>query len=313
MCIPSRLVACFSASAVLIVLTATSSLAQSSIEALWPNKEASKWSFDFEGWELGSDGNPAFIYGGTAKLLLMGNTNTPGGVAQNLFAFHEEPVPTKANRHLSPLYRNLWKARPDLRGEIEALARQRPGNTTQSADWVPVLLHGGLFMKSSDRVEMWQPGSLTPTWTYLAGDLVVNQEFTRQLVPDLADDVFLHGKVEANDANVSIPAGTFSHAVKIAYDIDYGVADIIEVIDDTPVSIGTFRSWTSGWVQYVPGVGPADMQEEFTLFTELDCAECPEEVLGLEDVVVFHVTMKLRTGPTSVESQPWGAIKQLYR
>jgi hypothetical protein len=298
-----------------LALTAGPSWAQPTLESLWPNDDGIKWTYDFAGWDLG---NPPVTsndtWDGEATLTLAGTTATPGGTAQNLVGWHSastSAASTKTGPLLSPLQRNLWRARPDLREAIVARARRQPPRVA-AEDWVPLLLHPGYFMKLTNRIEMWQDVWDHSTWTYLTDALGIGQMFTHQLIPELADDVFLYGTVADNDAMVTTPAGVFTNAVRIDYEIDYGESPLL---DEQAQPIGTNHARTTGWVVYVPDVGPVDMQEDFIPYDVVDCSpgECPQEILDQVGDVFLHLTMQLTAGPVAVEEIPWGAVKQLYR
>lgn len=301
----------------LLTVVASPLQAQPVLSELWPNDDGTKWTFDFAGWDLPFPQGPlsesistADTWDGEATLTLAGTTETAGGTAQNLVGWHTAAVPAKPGLPLAALHRNLWRARPDLHRAIEARASNGP--KVNATDWIPLLLHEGFFMELADRIEMWQETWDHSTWTYLTDALGNGQMFTQQLVPELADDVFLHGTVESNSAMVTTPAGTFPNAVKIACEIDYGESDLL---DEQMSSIGTYRARTLGWVHYVPDIGPVDMQEEFIPYSEVDCGitPCPQEILDLVGEPFLHTTMQLTAGPVAVETRSWVEIKRLYR
>lgn len=208
---------------------------------------------------------------------------------------------------LDPLLRNIWRARPDLRQAIE----QRYAKSAGTEVRYPMLLHPGYFMKSSTSIQTWQPDWDHPTWTYLRDELYVGATFTHQLVPELADDVFLHGTVEALDATVMTPAGNFDDAVRLRYVIDYGWS---EVVEEQGNPIGRFRGETRGHVHYVPDVGPVDLLEDFLPFVEVDCDpnQCPHEWTDLLGVSIATAQMSLTRLPVGVEAATWTAVKRLF-
>jgi hypothetical protein len=308
----TRSAACLGTVLAVLALAASPSWAQPTLESLWPNDDGIKWTYDFAGWDLGNPPMAASdTWDGEATLTLAGTTETPGGTAQNLVGWHTAATPATAGLHLTALQRNLWRARPDLHARIAAHAKRQPPRLA-AVDWVPVLLNPGPFMKLTDRIEMWQDVWDHPTWLYLTNSLGNGQMFTEQLLPELADDVFLHGTVADNNAMITTPAGVFNNAVKIDYEVDYGESTLL---DEQAQPIGTTHARTIGWVVYVPGVGPVDMQEEFIPYNQVDCSpgECPQEILDQVGDVFLHLTMQLNAGPVAVEEKPWGAVKQLYR
>jgi len=167
-------------------------------------------------------------------------------------------------------------------------------------------------MKNTSNIQMWQPDWNHPTWTYMTDDLRPGATFTHQLVPELADNVFLHGTVEATDVPVSTVAGDFEHAVQIGYVIDYGWS---EGTDPEGQPIGQFRSETRGHVHYVPDVGPVESLEDFLPFVEVDCGtqECPAEWTDLLGVSIATISLSLSQRPVGVEAVTWGRLKALYQ
>jgi hypothetical protein len=239
-------------------------------------------------------------------LQLLGQVETPGGTAQVLIGEHELPSDQDAAPVRDPLLRALWRARPDLRTAIATRNELASGSS-----WWPLLLHDGWFMKNATNIQMWQPSWTHPTWTYLTNDLSVGATFTQQLVPELADNVFLHGTVTGIDATVSTIAGTFEHAVKMSYRIDYGWSEGTDANNNV---IGRFRGETPGHVHYVPGVGPVDMLEDFIPYVEIDCTPnaCPVDWQSYLGVSLATKTLSLTGLPVSIETRTWTQIKNLY-
>jgi hypothetical protein len=156
---------------------------------------------------------------------------------------------------------------------------------------------------------MWQVSFDHPTWTYLTNDLAVGATFTFQLIPEFADNVFLHATVEVIDATVVTPVGTFGNAVRVGYRVDYGWSE--DPIYDPG---GMFRTEIRGYVHYVPNIGPVDMREEFLPYAETDCGtnECPQHWRDLVAVVAQTMTLSLRGTNVAAASPTWSEIKSLY-
>jgi hypothetical protein len=285
--------------AVALVLSPVAALAQPTLESLWPNPDGLRWEFEFRiirimyGWDFTSP----------ASLQLGGHVETPGGTAQVLHGNHDVPPDAGAVPVHDPLLRAVWQARPDLRAAIIARAHASSGGPT----WWPLLLGPGNFIKNVTNIQMWQPGVDHPTWTYLTSNLAIGATFTQQLIPEFSDDVFLHGTVTDIDVTVSTIAGTFEHAVKMTYRIEYGWSD---VLPEPPLTRSRWE--THGHVHYVPDVGPVDMLEEYKLL-EIDCAPdpCPPEWQDRVGTSVQTITLSL-TGTVSTEARTWSQVKSLY-
>jgi hypothetical protein len=177
------------------------------------------------------------------------------------------------------------------------------------ATWDPSLIHDGYFMKGAESIQMWQPDWDHPTWTYVTSALSVGAEFTHQLVPELADDIFLHGTVSSIDDAVTTPAGNFTGAVRMTYVIDYGIS---EVVNESAELLARVHSETNGTVHFVPGIGPVDLHEVYTGLASVEClvADCS----SLSDLFPDETQdLALTSYPTPVEARSWGEVKTLYR
>ena len=290
---------------VAVLLVPGAALAQPTLDSLWPNADGLRWEYEFVNT---STVDPSFTT--PAVLRFDGTVQTAGGTAQVLYGEHVVPAKAHPGAANDPLLVALWRARPDLRAAIEV----RTGRSLEEDTfWWPLLLQAGYFMKGPTNIQMWQASWNHPTWTYLTDDLTVGANFTQQLVPELADNVFLHGTVEAIDATVATPAGTYEHAVRMGYVIDYGWGDLVDM--NTQQVIGRARAETRGHVHFVPGIGPVEMLEDFIPFLEIDCTpdNCPQEWIDLLGVSLTTMTLSLTHEVVSVEPSTWSTVKSLYR
>ncbi len=288
-----------------LLLTAGTASAQVTMDSLWPNQDGTRWEYEYTVVD-----NEGLDFTSPALLQLEGTVMTPGGPAQLLQAEHG-PVPGKAGGglpDLPPLLSAIWRARPDLRDAID----QRYGQAHKDAYWWPLFLHQGFFMKTTADIQMWQEDWNHPTWIYLEDDITVGATYVFQLVPELADDIFLHGSVAGINVSVETVAGLFSDAVKMEYLIDYGISVIT---DENGDHLGTTHGESDGHVYYVPEVGPVDMLEEFIPYVWLDCGEndCPPELEELLGVIVQAQTLSLTQLPVGTVASTWGSVKSLYR
>jgi hypothetical protein len=294
-----------------VLLPFHAATAAPTLGSLWPNPDGTRWTFRVEYVETAAP-EQSFVTQGYMQLA--GQVMTPGGPAQVLLATHPVPV-AKATTHASapsqlpPLLAQVWRARPDLRAKLAAYA----GRTAGDPDWYPLLLHDGYFMKGASHIQMWQPGFDHPTWTYLTDDLMPGAEFTQQLVPELADNVFLHGTVESIDTDVQTQAGTLHHAVRMGYRIDYGLAPYTDMDGH---AFGLVRSETRGHVHYVPQLGPVELLEEFVPVAEWQCVGevCPPtDVTNRQGQVAAAVRLSLISSTVAVREHTWSEVKSLFR
>jgi hypothetical protein len=286
-----------------IALAASGTLAQPTLDSLWPNDDGIYFSYQYHRTDLmeGVD------YGGPAYLVLEGYAMTPGGEAQNLLGDHPAS-PAKAGGRKPGLLASIQLARPDLR---EAIERKLAAFTVRD-NWLPYFLHTGYFLKSVSTIQMWQESWDHPTWTYLAGEIVPGATFSHQLVPEFADDIFLYGTIISIDATVMTANGLYTNAVKVGYLIDYGVG---YWADENGNILGTIHAERRGHVHYVPGVGPVDLLEEFEPFVWADCGaeDCPPEISDWIGQVTEIQTLSLTQTPVAEKAASWGSIKSMYR
>lgn len=292
----------------LTLLVATQAAGQPTLDSLWPNDDGLRFTYFY----TYDDAMLAQSYASEAHLQLEGTVMTAGGEAQVLLGEHGDlPAKVLADQPASGgLLRVLWCARPDLRPQLERLAAAKG----DKARWQPLLLHDGYFMKSPDAIRMWQESWNHPTWTYLTSDLTPGASFVQQLLPEIVDDVFLHGTVGAVGVSVTTLAGTFDDAVRIDYLVDLGEALWLdEGLAGDP--LGVVHSEIRGHVHYVPGVGPVDMLEESLPFVTIDCGtnDCPPEWVQWLGQVVETQTLSLSDAPVPQTDASWGGVKSLYR
>lgn len=284
---------------------ATTASAQPSLASLWPNADGLRWEYGFRY----TMAYPEHVeYASPAFLQLAGTVETPGGTAQVLRGDHGGlPVAVAPAPALPFPAGTVWRGRPDLREAIVSAYGQGKGDDR----WYLDFLHTGYFMKRVMDIEMWQADFNHRTWLYLEDDLTVGASFTLQLLPEIVDDLFLHGTVASVDATVATDAGTFTGAVRMEYLLDLGRQDVVDEGDGT--LLGTVHGEIRGHVHYVPDVGPVDMYEEALPYAELDCPGCPQYMHDLEGLVVETMLLYLTSLPTSSQAASWGELKATYR
>ncbi len=286
------------------VLVAAAAVAQPTLDSLWPNPDGTRWEFDYHVVQVFPEPVDATT---SAFLALEGTIGTPGGTAQVLLAEHGDiPAAVATAPDLPFPLAMVWQGRPDLREAIVA----RYGQNRPQRSWNPDFLHGGYFLKTADDIEMWQPDFSHLTWIYVESDLTVGASFVLQLVPEFADDIFLHGTVAAIDATVSTPVSTFTDAVQMDYLVDLGWQDFVT---EEGVLLGSIHGEYRGQVFYVPDVGPVAMHEESTPFAVVDCPDCPDYMHDYEGDTLLFQDLALTALPVGTQTASWSDVKSLFR
>lgn len=275
-----------------------------SLDSLWPNEDGLRWTYDgyyeenVPGFELSADF--------TATLTFDGTNGIGGQTAQNLIGRVDGDVVSKTAARpsgLGPLEARLWHARPDLRPALVARA-------TKAVDFWPFsILHpadGNIgFLKTESEIGDWRDDIAARSWLYVVEPIDVGPNFTLQLIPDLADNVFLYGAVAEAEVTVTVGSWTFDRAWVLEYTIDQGETTIT---DEGGNVLGTQRWESTGSVTFVSGVGPVAMDEQ-TEVAELDCPTCPYE----QGDVLSQGSLQLRAATVPTETSTWSELKARYQ
>ena len=156
--------------------------------------------------------------------------------------------------------RALSVARPDLTKKIAAkwgpLIRTASTGAVASVD-PPDFLFGYAWEKTSEYIGSYGDLNTQLAWKYLVADLKPGSSFVMQLVPDLANDVFLYARVLPGKSSTT-EFGTFRNVVRVLYLIDFGVVSLTDVDGNL---LGYYRVYSYGTVDYVPGIGPVASYE----------------------------------------------------
>jgi hypothetical protein len=298
------------AAAALLASLPSSALAGSVLETYWPHEDGRQWLYDQHYEDLG----PApEVIDSQARLYFDGTTTAPIGIAAQMLKGSVASVPARAHRAsdppvevTDPLLRNVWIARPDLRDQIVRTSVEQPCVSQGIAGWYPLLLTGDLaYVQTATQIGAWRCDlANTQAWLWLTSNLTPGHTEMLQLIPDLADDVILYVTV-AGFENATVPAGSFVNCLHVDYRIDYGES---ECTSSTGDPLGTFRSETTGFVRYAPGVGPIESYEQFMQIQVTgDCgAGVPVGTpLGIG-------TLKLNAPSVPAHAASWGEVKAAY-
>lgn len=300
------------------ILAAAPAKAQDpTMDQLWPNADGLSWTYD----QVYHDYYGQEVVQNQVRFFFDGTSIVPGGiVVQNydyeVFGSAGRALKTPAGletapevvRNQGPFWRNLWRARPDLRTKIELRCAKDAADTRP--EWLyGVLLHGGAYLKTSEEIATYRTDLVaTQSWLYLTSDLTVGATFDLQLVPDLADDAWLHATVAAWE-DVTVPAGTFAGCLRVDYRIDYGLSICT---NEQGQETGSMRSETRGFVHYAAGVGPVQTHEEFIPFAEQPLGFCGLFWPVGEPLTESGLSLA-NLQPTPVKEKSWGSLKHHFR
>jgi hypothetical protein len=145
----------------------------------------------------------------------------------------------------------LAVARPDLRGRLGHVDALTGFAVT------PQFLFGYVWELTDEHIGTYGDLDLNLAWKYLEANLDPGHEFAHQLVPLLADDVFLYARMLPR-TTVATPYGTFGKCVRVLYVIDYGVTAQTDFGGNV---IGYLRHVDYGILAYAAGHGPVALHE----------------------------------------------------
>jgi hypothetical protein len=185
-------------------------------------------------------------------------TTLSGAVGQHLVEQLEpDTIPTPAPTPLraTPNGRflaQLASARPDLLRRSTILRAAKQSASDASTISGPVLLSGYAWARTSEWIGSYGDLDLLVSWKYLVATLTPGHEFSLQLVPSLATDVFLHARMLPLETVVT-ESGTYPNARVCLYLVDFGLS---EATDPDGNLLGYFRTYTYGSIAYASDVGP---------------------------------------------------------
>lgn len=215
--------------------------------------------------------NPVAESGGYALRFNGMKTTLSGATGQNLESSFFDLADTSARlladvagaapgAETAGFIRALGRARPDLREKIERRWPDAARTLTApaiSSVTQPLFLFGNAFVKTRDYIGSYGDLNLDLSWKYLESNLRPGSEFSMQLIPDLADNVFLHVRV-LRESTVETAIGSTPHSIDVLYTVDYGVSEVTNELGDP---IGWSRYFGYGTITYAPRIGPVASYE----------------------------------------------------
>jgi hypothetical protein len=291
------------------------------MSALWPNPDGWSWEYE-QSFTENLWGFPEVVVN-QARLYFDGYSSVPGGIeVQNLEVEISAPpariaadksgglISKPPNTIREPFLRTLWRARPDLRVAIENRSGSAALPNLNPPGFYQVLLGEAAYRKSETEIAAYRRDQVAMmSWLWLVSDLTIGNTFELQLVPDLADDVWLYGTIAAWE-DVSVPAGFFEDCLRVDYRIDYGESICT---DENGNETGAFRSETYGHIHYAPDVGPIESFETWIPISELIWGECPPGQEHIGEPFSEGTLQYTGGSPVPVVSTTWGSLRIGYR
>jgi hypothetical protein len=195
-------------------------------------------------------------------------TTGSGATGQNLTETLFLPLGTgltaQAGQPTRNLLRHLLRARPDLRTRAASLlpARLLPLSASKDADpWdtEPLFLFGYVWEKTEEYIGTYGDLDQELAWKFLEADLSPGHQFAHQLVPLLADDIWLLARVLPR-RSYTVGGVTYQNCVEVLYVLDMGVQVLT---NESGEILGATRSYGAARIVYAPRVGPVHCYERF--------------------------------------------------
>jgi hypothetical protein len=215
---------------------------------------------------------------GSYRLQFEGLVTTLSGVTrQNLKETLEQGASATApsiiasspTAHARPAFLDLLRrARPDLAKKMDrnapSIATHAVATQAAATLFRPTLLHGYAWEQTDQWIGTYGDLNQQIAWIFLTPDLRPGSELSLQLVPDLANDVFLHVRV-LGWRSVETEAATFHRALDVGYLVDFGISQITDVDGNT---LGYTRASLFGTIDYAVGVGPVRSYERLQIVVD---------------------------------------------
>ncbi len=264
-------------------------------ENYWPHRLGATWDLDRVTVEWAKPGGGQST---TVRFTCGGPQTLDNGV-------QVQPLSVQVTGEVAAvpaLHEQLRLARPrlDARGALAAPAV--PAGASSGL----VIYDEGLLRVAPTEAAYYLDAPARRTWLFLDSDLAPGHAFRMQLVPTLADSVFLDGTV-VGLVDLSTPEGSFAASLLVRYFVDYGWADFP---DSTGTVVGRVRGATHGEIFFAPGVGPVLARETFVPRWQW-AGDLPPATL--DSTFAELRLVRYDPGISAVSATSWSAIKQRYR
>jgi hypothetical protein len=286
--LPGVLAATFASISVLAATRTTQEL-----EDFWPHAPGASWSYDRVELQWGTAAKSA----ATTVRFTLGDTTSVGG------SITVHPLIVDVSSAVIEAGTAFWWQLAIARPGLSSLSAARPTSEASSG----LVIHDATLLRvAADEIAAYRDSPAIRSWLYAEPDLTPGHTFRLQLIPDLADSVFLDGSV-VGSTDVTTPAGSFTAALQVRYEVDYGWA---EATDSLGAIVGRTRARTRGKMYYAPGVGPVLARETFVPVVESQGSPPPplvDSTFAELRLVSYSLT------PTTVGTRSWTEMKTQYR
>lgn len=248
------------------------------MDNIWPHEDGTGWVYDLQYREFEGpapaetapplptlqalhaalaqplEGDPLVEEQVLYRLRFEGELTTgPGVTAQNLVGTtYRESTPSLSARSDRRLLGLIARARPDLRPRILAEVDGTADDLKDASGASMYSLGSCAFASEQNGYYAYGELDAEHSWIFLEGDLSIGSEFTLQLVPELADDIWLYGQIWGV-GDKTVDGVTWSNVLECMYAVDMGVQ---AATDDQGNLLGEYRSYLYFATLYAPGYGP---------------------------------------------------------
>ncbi|MBE0565997.1 MAG: hypothetical protein IH621_08580 [Krumholzibacteria bacterium] len=276
---------------------------------IWPHADGNAWTYEgtYAEYPLDPDllmgplpaladlrdallappaGVPGDSAAGMYRLALDGQVLTESGVqAQRVTqTFYLAWPALKAQRPVDAggggdrLLHLIVRGRPDLRAALAD--RLGPAAKELTNIVAPFFLGGYAFAYEDSGYFGYGDLDTAHSWVYLEDSLAVGTEFSLRLVPMLADDIWLHGRIWSR-GDRSVGGRTYRNVVECMYLVDLGEQ---WGTDEDGDPTGPYRAYFTALTWYAPGVGPISGRERHLLARD-DSVQGPQASLVIDYVM----------------------------
>lgn len=210
-------------------------------------------------------GTPTLSASGTYELALDGMVTTGSGVTAQRFKktldLELDPPAVQKSINISgtsdDFLRAIARARPDLRSKIfAAKGWSKLGDLDISA---PFFIGGYAFAYEDSGYFGYGDLDQLHSWVYLTESLRVGTSFKLQLIPALASDIWLTGRIWSQ-GDLQIGDKTYRNVIECMYVIDLGE---FVAIDENGDEIGVSHNYIYAATHFAPDVGPIRGRERW--------------------------------------------------
>ncbi len=162
----------------------------------------------------------------------------------------------------SNLLRPLLGARPGLRDEARSvyptlMTGPEARKVSVRGYLEPLFLFGAVWERTASYIGTYGDVDTLLAWKYLESDLSPGHSFSHQLIPALANDIWLYATVWS-EGDCMIGGRDYAYCIEVIYAVDFGVEEVTNESGDV---IDSYHPYAAGIIVYAPQVGPIRCRE----------------------------------------------------